>query len=124
MKKRRTRVTARSRSRPARSRKNPARADGPQAEIARAKQLFTSFRGAVPSEVLRVAMRATPRAALTLGELLGIMYRTERDGELVNYRHVFQKSARPILAVTPDGRTLLILGGDYRVTSRGIVDTA
>jgi hypothetical protein len=95
-----------------------------QAEIAQATKLFTDFRGAQPVEVRRLAVPSLPRVALTVGELFGIMYRTERDGRLENYLHRFRKSARPILAVSPDGRTLLILGGDYRVTDRGIEDAA
>jgi len=121
MKKHKRRVTRRRAPPPGRSRKNPASV---QAEIKRATQLFTEFRGAQPVEVRRVAVSPLPRVALTVGELLGIMYRTERDSRMENYLHRFRKSARPILAVSPDGRTLLILGGDYRVTDRGIEDAA
>lgn len=114
-------VTALRASPPGRSRKNPASVE---AEVAQATKLFTDFRGAQPVEVRRVSIPSLPRVALTVGELFGIMYRTERDGRLENYLHRFRKSARPILAVSPDGRTLLILGGDYRVTDRGIEDAA
>jgi len=114
-------VTRRRSWRPSPSRKNPA---GVQADIARATKLFTSFRGAQPVEVRRVAIPPMPRAGLTVGELLGIMYRTERDGRVENYVHRFKKSARPILVAAPDGRPLLILGGEYRVTDRGIEDSA
>ncbi len=95
-----------------------------QQAIARAVRLFTGFRGAKPAEVRPIRIPATPRVVLTIGELVGIIYLTERDGEMVQATHRFKKAARPILAVTPDGRTLLILGGDYRVTHNGIEDAA
>jgi hypothetical protein len=101
-------------------RRNPA---VPHADIARARALFAEFRGAGPMEVRRIEV-SIPRAALTIGECLGILYRTERDGKIEQYLHRFRKSARPILASSPDGRTLLLLGGAYRVTDRGIVDSA
>jgi len=94
-----------------------------RSDIGRATHLFEDFRGAQPVEVKRVSVRL-PRAALTIGDLLGLMYRTERDGKVGDFLHRFRKSARPILAASPDGRTLLILGGDFRVTDRGIVDAA
>jgi len=95
-----------------------------QRSIARAVRLFTGFRGANPAEVRSIQIPATPRVVLTIGDLVAIVYLTERDGELVQATHRFKKSARPILAVTPDGHTLLILGGDYRVTHNGIEDAA
>ena len=55
-----------------------------------------------------------------VGELRGVIYRTRRvPGEAPkNYVHFFKRS--PLLAADPMGRRLFIIGGQYRVTRRGI----
>jgi len=64
----------------------------------------------------------TPTVAAPIGSLDAVMYTTIRDGKVEKYIHRFAKSDRPLLAVTPDGRQLLIVGGLYRFTEAGIVD--
>jgi hypothetical protein len=54
----------------------------------------------------------------SLGDLVAIVYK--RPGEKVPYEHVF-KSPRAKLVTDARGRRLYIVGGGYRVTSRGIV---
>jgi hypothetical protein len=56
-----------------------------------------------------------------LGELRGVIYRASRaPGEVPkNYVHFFNQRL-PVLAADPTGRRLYILGGQYRVTKRGI----
>jgi hypothetical protein len=55
-----------------------------------------------------------------LGELVEVTYRTRKGGDdgLVDYVHAF-KTPRPLLAFNSGG--LLVLGGGYTVTERGIV---
>ena len=55
-----------------------------------------------------------------LGELRGVIYRKRGlPGEAPkNYVHFFKRS--PLLAADPMGRRLFIIGGQYRVTRRGI----
>jgi hypothetical protein len=55
-----------------------------------------------------------------VGELRGVIYRTRRvPGEAPkNYVHFFKRS--PLLVADPMGRRLFIIGGQYRVTRRGI----
>lgn len=60
---------------------------------------------------------ALPKEAIALGEILAIEYRSSRDGK--SYRHEFD-SHRPLLASSLDGAQLVIVGGRYRVTERGI----
>jgi len=57
-----------------------------------------------------------------LGQLVSIVYRTKkgRDRELTDYEHDFRKEL-PRLAFTLEGRLLVIAGGSYRVSERGIV---
>lgn len=92
------------------------------AQVREAVQRFTGFKGERPSSVSKVRVPEPPRVMLTLGDCIGIMYRTHRGGRTDNYLHRFKKSARPTLAVSSDGRTLYLLGGEYRVTDRGIED--
>lgn len=59
-----------------------------------------------------------------LGELVGVTYRANRDGDSDNtvYHHEFKKRSRPLLVSNSDGTQLDILGGEYQVTKRGIED--
>jgi len=63
-----------------------------------------------------------PREGLKVGKCDGILYSTTRDGELEHYIHRFKKPARPDFGVSHDGSQLLLIGGKFRFTDRGIVD--
>jgi len=63
-----------------------------------------------------------PDTGLTIGKCDGILYETVRDGVTEHYVHRFKKSARPTLGASHDGTTLVLIGGKYRFTERGIVD--
>lgn len=56
-----------------------------------------------------------------VGELRGLIYRASRaPGEPPrNYVHFFQRRP-PLLVADPTGTQLYIVGGQYRVTGRGI----
>jgi hypothetical protein len=54
-----------------------------------------------------------------VGPCLDISYHA-RDGH--DYRHEFRKKSRPDLCVTPDGLQLVLIGGNYQFTGRGITD--
>lgn len=59
---------------------------------------------------------------VVVGECEAISYNATRDGETHSYQHEFKKSARPVLAVSHDGKRLYLLAGAYRFTHRGIED--
>lgn len=59
---------------------------------------------------------------VAIGECAGILYDTVRDGEPEKYIHRFRKGSRPLFCVTPDGNQIVLLGGAYKFTERGIVD--
>lgn len=61
-----------------------------------------------------------PRVMVRLGELRGLIYRSDRGqcGSPRTFIHFMEKP--PALACDPAGRQLYILGGKYRVTRRGI----
>jgi len=63
-----------------------------------------------------------PAVAVAIGEVDGILYSTVRDGKLEKYIHKFHKADRPLFVVSPEGKTLFLLGGNYTFTERGIVD--
>ena len=72
-------------------------------------------------ETMRVRFTRIVRLPLQpVGELRGVIYRTRRvPGEAPkNYVHFFKRS--PLLTADPMGRKLFIIGGQYRVTKRGI----
>lgn len=61
-----------------------------------------------------------PLSVWTLGELAQIEYDRIEDGELVRRYHAFEDE-RPLLTVGSQDQRLWLAGGDYTVTSRGIV---
>ena len=79
--------------------------------------------GDLGNEPVRELDAADPRDELTLlGRLAELTYVTSKRGDPPNthYWHDFSFRDPPILAFNPDGR-LVICGGSYRVTRRGIV---
>jgi hypothetical protein len=71
---------------------------------------------------MRMRLTRVVRLPLTpVGELRGVIYRTRRvPGEAPkNYVHFFQERS-PMLVTNPTGTRLYIVGGQYRVTPRGI----
>ena len=67
-------------------------------------------------------VRAAARtSSLTeLGELVGVIYRSDRrtPGRARTYIHFMRD--RPRLASDATGRQLYVVGGSYRITARGI----
>lgn len=92
------------------------------AEVNRAVALYTRFTGHEADEGARIRVPAQPRVAVAIGDVDGILYTTIRDGVVEKYIHKFAKKDRPIFAVSPDGKQLLMVGGNYNFTERGIVD--
>lgn len=102
--------------------KNPApRSGNAEPEVKQAAKLFQAFTGHRVTSARRVA---PPRhkAAIAVGPVLAVAYETTRDGKREQYLHEFRRGARPTLAASSDGRSLLMLGGAFRFTERGIVD--
>jgi hypothetical protein len=61
-----------------------------------------------------------PKALTQLGRLRAVIYRSDRrqQGRPRTFIHFFDTPPR--LTCSPDGRRLYLVGGRYRVTSRGI----
>lgn len=90
--------------------------------VREAARRFSRFTGHKAESATIVPFPSLPREAFAVGNLVGVIYETIRDGERETYVHRFRKKSRPLLAATFDGTRLVIVGGRYRFTERGIVD--
>lgn len=106
-------------SRAGRRRKRPRSL---HADVRRAAGLYERFSGHEAEIAGKVKLPPPPRAAVAVGTLDGVLYTTVRDGVTEKYIHKFRASDKPLLCVTPDGRQILVIGGHYTFTERGIVD--
>lgn len=91
-------------------------------QLRQAAEKFRDFTGHDPEPIGRVNVNM-PKTAAVIGELEAVIYATVRDGKNERYIHRFKKSSRPLLCVSPDGKQLIIAGGSYVFTERGIEDT-
>jgi hypothetical protein len=89
--------------------------------VKKAAKLFEEFTGHIAEYVDQYKIKPT-KVGLKIGECDGILYTTVRDNKKESYIHKFKKNARPLLVSSFDGQQLIILGGDYDFTNRGIVD--
>lgn len=90
--------------------------------VNRAADLYERFTGHDAEIIGEVSLPPTPRAVCVIGVLDGVLYTTVRDGVTEHYKHDFAAQDRPLLAVSPDGKSLHLIGGRYVFTERGIVD--
>jgi len=90
--------------------------------IDKAKDGFRQFSGMEPAGIVTLPRPSVTGAVWYLGTMTAVEYETVRDGKTERYRHEFKKKARPALGVTIDALQLVVLGGGYRVTDRGITD--
>jgi hypothetical protein len=92
----------------------------PQAEIAEAARRYEGFAERPATQVKRYEVKL-PKAGLAFGRLIQIGYISEYDGK--PYRHTFEKArSRPLLVASHDGKSVVIVGGRYAFTDRGIED--
>lgn len=91
-------------------------------KIRKAAQLYEDFSGHEAEHVDTVKINDLPGVAIAVGEVEAIMYNTVRDGVHERYIHKFKAAARPLFCVSFDGKQLMMVGGEYDFTERGIVD--
>lgn len=91
-------------------------------EVEAAADLRERFTGHDSKRVDVLDVPPLPSAVAVIGKCDGILYTTVRDGKTERYIHEFAKSDRPLFCVTPDGLQILLIGGRYVFTERGIVD--
>ncbi len=90
------------------------------AGVDKAIRAFKAFSGHEPDALITAPVQKIEGPLWMLGELDGVIYVTVRDGRREKYLHKFRKNDRPALAVSFDGQQLVVLGGGYQVTDRGI----
>lgn len=92
------------------------------ADVKRAALLRERFTGedTIPLDVVNVP--PLPAVVAVIGECDGVLYTTVRDGRTESYIHEFASKDKPLLCVDPSGRQILLIGGRYVFTNRGIVD--
>ena len=92
-----------------------------QKALSRVARLYKSFREA-PAKRAREVFFNPPRAAAVMGHVEFIGYVTSHAGKTHLYIHEFAEGSRPMMAAGTGRNQLLLVGGRYKVTSRGITD--
>ena len=83
--------------------------------------LYRTFNRFGPSSIVIVRQsRVIPPVVVDLGELVGLIYRSDkaRPGHPQTYIHFMEEPPRLVSNV--EGRQLYFVGGSYRVTQHGI----
>lgn len=90
-------------------------------EVCQARALFNRFHRFDAWNVIRKpCRRLIPEVLVHLGYLKGLIYASDKSepGRPKTYIHFME--APPLLASNSEGTQLYIVGGNYRVTPRGI----
>lgn len=91
--------------------------------VNKAKVLYENFTGHDSEEIGHVEKPTIPDVLAVIGEIEAIAYNTIREGKKERYIHEFAKKSRPLFCVTPDGKQIVLIGGSYNFTERGIIDS-
>jgi hypothetical protein len=93
----------------------------PRHDDRQATTLYQTFNGFAPTRMSTVRhSRLMPPVVVQLGELRGLIYRSDKHKPTRPSTYIHFMETPAILASNPEGTQLYIVGGDYRVTSRGI----
>lgn len=92
------------------------------AQIKKSAAMYENFHGQAVDAIHKVEIPDWPTVVGEIGYLDEVTYTTWRDGKKERYRHTFKAVDRPMLCADPTGRTLVLIGGNYKFTARGIVD--
>jgi hypothetical protein len=83
--------------------------------------LYRSFNRFVPSSVVMVRhSRLIPPLVVELGELVGLIYRSDKDQANQPQTYIHFMEEPPRLVSNVEGKQLYIVGGSYQVTPNGI----
>lgn len=93
-----------------------------KSDAARAATRFKRFTGHEVEESIRMDVPQNPKVVSCMGVLKGVIYETVRDGRAETYIHKFAAKDAPLLCVSPNGKQIVLVGGNYTWTERGIVD--
>jgi hypothetical protein len=82
---------------------------------------FREIRRFAPGRMLWLRCpRLMPRVLVQFGELRGLIYATDRGRPGMGRTYIHFMERPPLLACNSRGDQLYVLGGDYRITRRGI----
>ena len=104
--------------------KRKVRGNPSDAEWQKALDLFSDFHEFLPDAVTvaSIPRKSMPSLVVKVGELVSLTYRSnkwDKNERSVDYTHKFKQSL-PVLVSDADGN-LYIIGGNYKITSQGIV---
>ena len=97
------------------------RSSCPDTVFSRSVGKFVEFSARPPDRLFRVrCSRIIPPVLVHVGELRALVYASDRGktGNERTYIHFMEEP--PILACNPQGDRLFVVGGRYRITTRGI----
>ena len=93
----------------------------PMESMQRGMSLYQGFNGFEPSRALKVRHhRVIPPVVVELGELVGVMYRSDKGQPGQPRTYIHRMEDPPRLVSNVEGTQLYIVGGSYQVTPRGI----
>jgi len=93
----------------------------PMESLQRGVGLYHGFNGFEPAQVVKIHHpRVIPPVVVELGELVGLIYRSDkgRPGRPRTYIHRMEDPPRLVSNI--EGTQLYIVGGSYQITPRGI----
>lgn len=93
----------------------------PLENLNQGETLYQTFNGFEASKVEKVRHpRVIPPVVVELGELVGVIYRSDKGqpGKPLTYIHRMEDPPRLVSNI--EGTQLYIVGGSYRITSQGI----
>ena len=93
----------------------------PNHNMQRGMRLYRAFNGFAPPRVVTVHhSRVIPPIVVELGELVGLMYRSDKGQPGQPRTYIHRMEHPPRLVSNIEGTQLYIVGGSYQVTPRGI----
>ncbi len=87
----------------------------------KAIELFRGFREREPTISKEIELDV-PDQLIVMGHVEFIGYKTTHGKRAKLYKHDFAKGSRPLLCTGVGKNQVFLIGGNYHVTERGIVD--
>jgi hypothetical protein len=86
-----------------------------------ARALFETFNQFPPDRVVKVRhARVMPTVVVQLGELVGLIYRSDKGHRCTPRTYIHFMEDPPRLVSNTQGTQLYVVGGSYHVSARGI----
>ena len=89
--------------------------------LQRGMRLYHGFNGFEPAQVVKIHHpRVIPPVVVELGELVGLIYRSDKGQPGRPRTYIHRMEDPPRLVSNIEGTQLYIVGGSYQITPRGI----